>query len=87
MAVKTHFPVLPTATIPEIPLYLIPRVVADQIRANGETVFQITVTRTHCHFYTVSVSTSAVRKAPPNPQVDQESAVLGDAVTQAAASP
>lgn len=54
----------PISTVREIPLYLIPRVVADQIKEKRESVFQITVTRSHWHYYTVVVTTSEVRQAP-----------------------
>ncbi len=57
-------PVPPVSTIREIPLYLIPRVVADQINEKRESVFQITVTRSNLHYYTIVVTTSEVRKAP-----------------------
>jgi len=56
-------PVPPVSTIREIPLYLIPRVVADQINEKRESVFQITVTRSNLHYYTVVVTTSEVRQA------------------------
>jgi hypothetical protein len=57
-------PVQPISTVREIPLYLIPRVVADQIKEKRESVFQITVTRSNWHYYTVVVTTSEVRQAP-----------------------
>ena len=40
-----------------IPLYLIPRTIADQIRNKGESVFQINVERKRYHSYTVKVET------------------------------
>ena len=55
-------PVQPISTIREIPLYLIPRVVAEQIKEKRESVFQITVTRSNLHYYTVVVTTSEVRQ-------------------------
>lgn len=57
-------PVQPISTIREIPLYLIPRVVAEQIKEKRESVFQITVTRSNLHYYTVVVTTSEVRQDP-----------------------
>ena len=57
-------PVPPISTIREIPLYLIPRVVAEQIKEKRESVFQITVTRSNLHYYTVVVTTSEVRQDP-----------------------
>ena len=40
-----------------IPLFLIPKIVADQIRKRGDTVFQILVERKFPHRYTVIVET------------------------------
>jgi hypothetical protein len=40
-----------------IPLFLIPKIVADQIRKRGDTVFQILVERKFHHRYTVIVET------------------------------
>lgn len=52
----------PVVTVTGIPLYLIPRVVADQIHTVGESVFQITVTRSNLHYYTVVVTTTDYRQ-------------------------
>jgi hypothetical protein len=43
--------------IKDIPLYLIPKTIADQIRKKRESVFQITVERRLYHRYTVIVET------------------------------
>jgi len=40
-----------------IPLYLIPKAIADQIRKKGKSVFQILVERKFHHRYTVKVET------------------------------
>ena len=40
-----------------IPLFLIPKIVADQIRKMGDAVFQILVERKFHHKYTVNVET------------------------------
>ena len=40
-----------------IPLFLIPKIVADQIRKRGDAVFQILVERKFHHRYTVIVET------------------------------
>ena len=40
-----------------IPLFLIPKIIADQIRKRGDTVFQILVERKFHHRYTVIVET------------------------------
>jgi hypothetical protein len=70
-------PVPPVSTVREIPLYLIPRVVADQIKEKRETVFQIMVTRTNHHYYNVVVTTSEARAGDPDttspPTAAQES--------------
>jgi hypothetical protein len=57
-------PVPSVSTVPEIPLYLIPRVVADQINEKRESVFSITITRSHGHYYTIVVVTHQVQKPP-----------------------
>ena len=51
-------------TVTEVPLYLIPRVVADQIRERGASVFRITIARTHWHTYTIVVMTREIRDVP-----------------------
>lgn len=48
-------PDAPVVTVTEVPLYLILRVVADQIRERGASVFRITIARTHGHTYTIMV--------------------------------
>jgi hypothetical protein len=55
--------VMPVA-VTEVPLYLIPRVVADQIRERGASVFRITISRTHWHTYTIMVMTREIRDVP-----------------------
>lgn len=69
------FPVPPISTIREIPLYLIPRVVAEQIKEKRESVFQITVTRSNLHYYTVVVTTSEIRQAPAGISIEPEPAI------------
>jgi hypothetical protein len=46
----------------EIPLFLIPHVIARQIREQGDDVFRISVKRTHWHHYTVTVRTKQVHR-------------------------
>ena len=46
-----------TEKIEGIPLYLIPKAIADQIRKKGDAVFQILVERKFHHKYTVNVET------------------------------
>jgi hypothetical protein len=50
----------PTGTIEKIdgiPLYLIPKTIAEQIKKKGDAVFQILVVRKFHHRYTVNVET------------------------------
>jgi len=46
----------------EIPLYLIPHVIARQIKERGDAVFRISVKRTHWHHYNVTVRTKPLRR-------------------------
>jgi hypothetical protein len=46
-----------TETIEGIPLYLIPRIIADKLREKGEAVFRIIVLRKFRHNYTIQVET------------------------------
>ena len=41
----------------EIPHFLIPHVIARQIKERGDDLFRISVKRTHWHHYTVTVRT------------------------------
>jgi hypothetical protein len=41
----------------EVPLHLIPKVIAKLIQLKGEAVYRISVVRTHWHHYNVSVRT------------------------------
>jgi len=50
-------PVVTTEQVEGIPLYLIPRAIADLIKKKGEAVFQIMVERKLHHRYTVKVET------------------------------
>ena len=47
-------PTITTEKIEGIPLYLIPKAIADQIKKKGEAVFQIMVERKFHHRYTVN---------------------------------
>jgi hypothetical protein len=51
----------------EIPLYLLPRAIALQINRMGDSVYRISVKRTHWHHYNISVRTRSLPKelAPP----------------------
>lgn len=46
----------------EIPLFLIPRIIATQIKKTGDRIYRISVKRTHWHHYNVSVRTKALPK-------------------------
>jgi hypothetical protein len=48
----------------EIPLYLIPKVIAKLIQLKGEAVYRISVVRTHWHHYNVSIRTKWIRPEP-----------------------
>ena len=50
-------PAVTTEMIEGIPLYLIPKAIADQIKNKRHAVFQIQVTRKFHHRYTVTVET------------------------------
>jgi len=45
-----------------IPLYLLPRSIALQINRIGESVYRISVKRTHWHHYNISVRTKSLPK-------------------------
>ena len=53
----------------EIPLYLLPRAIALQINRRGDSVYRISVKRTHWHHYNISVRTRSLPKelAAPRP--------------------
>jgi hypothetical protein len=51
-------PEVTTEKIDGIPLYLIPKAIADQIKKKGDAVFQILVTKKFHYRYTVKVETS-----------------------------
>jgi hypothetical protein len=46
----------------DVPLFLIPHVIRQRIRICGEDLERVIVTRTHRHFYTVSVRTRPIRR-------------------------
>jgi hypothetical protein len=66
-------PAVTIEKIEGIPLYLIPKAIADQIKKKGETVFQILVERKFHHRYTVMVETfdehaQRVKRERPAPE-------------------
>jgi len=57
-----------SVTESEIPLYLLPRALAHQINRIGDSVYRISVKRTHWHHYNISIRTRSLPKelAPGN---------------------
>ena len=66
---KEHVRPVTTEKIDGIPLYLIPKTIAEQIKKKGDGVFQILVERKFHHRYTVNVETFDEHAA----RVNQES--------------
>jgi hypothetical protein len=46
----------------EIPLYLLPKVIARFIREKGNAMYRISIARTHWHHYNVSVRTKRIKR-------------------------
>ena len=71
-----------SVTAGEIPLYLLPRAIALQVNRMGDSVYRISVKRTHWHHYNISIRTKSLPKelAPgrcyPGPAGPQDSAPL-----------
>jgi hypothetical protein len=67
-----------SVTMGGIPLYILPRAIALQINRIGDSVYRISVKRTHWHHYNVTVRTKPVPKelalrrtavlSPPGPE-------------------
>ena len=64
----------------EIPLFLVPHVIARQIKEQGDEVFRISVKRTHWHHYNVTVRTKPQNRElrvredrTPSPEVTKRS--------------
>lgn len=51
-----------SVTASEVPLYLLPRAIAELIRRKGNAVYRISVKRTHWHHYNVSVRTKRIKR-------------------------
>jgi len=45
----------------EIPLHLIPKAIARKIRKVGDTLYRVSIKRTHWHHYNISVRTRPIR--------------------------
>ena len=52
----------PAEVQPDVPLFLVAHVIQRRIRTHGEDLERVMVTRTHRHFYTVSVRTRPIRR-------------------------
>ena len=50
-----------------VPLFLVPRAVADAIRHHGRAIREIHVRRTRNHFYTINVEREVMGFPPPAP--------------------
>jgi uncharacterized protein (DUF779 family) len=61
MSGETESPEITAEQIEGIPLYLIPRAIADQIRKKRETIACIDVRQGAGHFFTITVKTSERR--------------------------
>lgn len=48
--------------VTEIPLHILPTVIARQIWNVGDRIYRISVKRTHRHHYNISVRTKLIRK-------------------------
>ena len=48
--------------ITEVPLHILPAIIARQIRAVGNRIYRISVKRTHWHHYNISTRTKLIRK-------------------------
>jgi len=74
MSDEEHKPAVTTEKVEDIPLYLIPKAIADQIKKKGKAVFQILVERKFHHRYTVKVETfdeHAKRVKPGEPLYEE----------------
>jgi hypothetical protein len=63
----------------EIPLFLLPKVIARLIRLKGEAVYRISVVRTHWHHYNVSVRTKRIKRELAPVPMAVFSVIPGDA--------
>ena len=51
-----------SVTMGGIPLYMLPRAIALQINRIGDSVYRISVKRTHWHHYNISIRTKSLPK-------------------------
>jgi len=52
----------PAEVMDDVPLFLVAHVIQQRVRSCGEELERVMVTRTHRHFYTVSVRTKPIRR-------------------------
>jgi hypothetical protein len=76
MSSEPSAPVIHEERIEGVPLYLVPKVIADHIREKRELVFQITASRVREHRYRIVVETfdehsQRAREVTPAQQVAQ----------------
>jgi len=76
MSGEPSAPVIHEERIEGVPLYLVPKVIADHIREKRELVFQITASRVREHRYRIVVETfdeyaQKAKEAAPAQQVAQ----------------
>ena len=76
MSGEPSAPVIHEERIEGVPLYLVPKVIADHIREKRELVFQITASRVREHRYRIVVETfdeyaQKAKEAEPAQQVQQ----------------
>jgi len=57
----------------EIPLYLLPHAISRQINRMGDSVYRVSVKRTHWHHYNISIRTKSLPKELAPPRVTGES--------------
>jgi hypothetical protein len=57
----------------EIPLYLLPHAIAWQINRMGNSVYRVSVKRTHWHHYNISIRTKSLPKELAPPRVTRDS--------------
>ena len=64
-----------------IPLYLLPRAIARQINRFGDSVYRVSVKRTHWHHYNISIRTKSLPKELAPPRVIRNECP-GDSLTE-----
>ena len=52
----------PAEVMDDVPLFLVAHVIQQRVRTCGEELERVMITRTHRHFYTVSVRTRPIKR-------------------------